>query len=151
MGSATENVMADYTLKEIERRVQHVKSVNGERDVMMDRLLPYYFIDHPTAGKQEREKVEIIKLPDGPNAVDLVQDLFAHAGFTLDVPAASESAPDRDVAHTAEKYLRTIIKQSERSQRMPLLGTAGLVSCDAWLGGWTCVPGHGLARQKAGR
>jgi len=101
----------------------------AERDQDYDDLEQYYFLDgdqDPTQDADD-EAVDIVRLPYITNVVDLVQDLFASAEWSISVPAGGEKVTDQQLADDAEEYLKVVFSQSQRAQRQDFLSRA------AWL------------------
>ena len=101
----------------------------AERDQDYDALEDYYFLDgdqDPTQDADD-EAVDIVRLPYITNVVDLVQDLFASAEWSISVPAGGEKVTDQQLADDAEEYLKVVFSQSQRAQRQDFLSRA------AWL------------------
>ena len=109
----------------------------GERDTMFTDLERYYFLDQEKEGKEGQEEgIEVVHLPYGTGAVDLVQDLFGDAELGLVVPASGEGKKKKALADTVEKYLLSVMHQSERAQRQSLLArSAWLVAMRGCLAG----------------
>lgn len=116
----------------------------GTRDSLFTDLEKYYFLDLDKKDKAaEEEGIEVVRLPYGTNAIDLVQDLLGDAELGITVPAASEGKRAKALADTAEKYLLAILHQSEKAQKQNLLARA------AWLVGVRgCVAGRVMGIDK---
>lgn len=111
-------------LEELYERCSNTISIYAPRDEMYDDLEEYYFINEEST---QEEGIEVVKMPHGTNAVDLIQDLMSGADFSLTVPAPSNKDRDKRLVDVAEDFLHACIQQSERSQGQAFLGTA------AWL------------------
>ncbi len=84
------------------------------RDSDFTDLERYYFLDLGKEDKaSEEEGIEVVRLPYGTNAVDLVQDLLSDADLGIVVPAAGEGKQKKALADDTEKYLHSILHQSE--------------------------------------
>ena len=116
----------------------------GERDTMFTDLEPYYFLEGTKSDQEgSDEGIEIVHLPHGTNAIDLVQDLLADTEPGIVVPASGEGPTRKKVADTAEKYLRAVIHQSERAQKQSILSRA------AWLVSMRgCIAGRVMGVEK---
>lgn len=116
----------------------------GPRDTMFTELEQYYFLDQQKKDKEaEEEGIEVVRLPYGTSAVDLVMDLIGDAELGLTVPAASEGKRAKQLADTAEKYLLAVIQQSERAQKQSLMARA------AWIIAMRgCVAGRVMGIDK---
>lgn len=125
--------MAQKTLtaEDLFDRCDRTVQAYGERDSGLDDLEDYYFLENdqdPEQGSEE-EGIEVVRLPYGTNAIDLVQDLLAGADLMITVPALSEGKRDKELADAAEVYLRAVMHSSSRAQRQHLMTRA------AWLAG----------------
>lgn len=114
------------------------------RDTIFDELERYYFLELDKEDKAALEEgVEVVHLPYASNAIDLVQDLVVDAALTLAVPAMATGPTAKQFADTAEKYILSIIQQSERAQKQILLARA------SWLAAMRgCVAGRVMAIPK---
>jgi hypothetical protein len=100
----------------------------SERDLMLDNLEDYYFLEgskevHVTS---EDDGVEVVRMPHAPNAIDLIQDLIAGTGVTISVPAPSEKTNDKKLADQAERFLKSLRWESEHQQELDI------VALSAW-------------------
>lgn len=131
-------------IEDLYELVEDTVSEHGARDAMFTDLEQYYFLD---AQKKDRaadeEGVEVVRLPYGTSAIDLITDLVGDAELGLMVPAASEGKRAKQLADTAEKYLLAVIQQSERAQKQQLLSRA------AWIVGMRgCIAGRVMCVEK---
>ena len=125
-----------------------------ERDTDYDALEDYYFLDGEQDPGQDAddEAVDIVRLPYITNVVDLVQDLFANAEWSISVPAAGEKVSDQQVADDAEEYLKVVFGQSERAQRQEFLARAAwLVAMRGCLAGRVVRVNDWLKKEKGGK
>jgi len=126
----------------------------AERDQDYDNLEQYYFLDGDQDPNQdsEDETVDIVRLPYITNVVDLVQDLFASAEWSISVPAAGEKVTDQQLADDAEEYLKAVFHQSERAQRQDFLSRAAwLVAMRGCLAGRVMRVNDWLERSEKGK
>lgn len=116
----------------------------GSRDTMFSDLEKYYFLDQDKADKAaDEEGIEVVRLPYGTNAIDLIQDLLGDAELGIVVPAASEGKRAKALADSAEKYLLAVMHQSEKAQKQSFLSRA------AWLVGVRgCIAGRVMGIEK---
>jgi hypothetical protein len=99
----------------------------GERDNWYDELEEYYFLEGQQEDAIRREEgIETVRQPHITNAVDLLCDLAADAGYSLSVPA-SDKATEKKAAESAELWLRAVLEEQQRVQHSNLLSRA------AWL------------------
>lgn len=119
-------------------------STYGTRDSAFDALEEYYFLDQAKKDQEAAEEgIEVVRLPYGTNAIDLVQDLLSGTEPGIVVPAAAEGKRAKDLADTAEKYLLAVLHQSERAQKQDILGRC------AWLVAMRgCVAGRVMGIDK---
>ena len=111
---------------------------HGIRDDLFTDLERYYFLDLGKGdGEAEQEGIEVVHLPYGTNAIDLIQDLLSDADLGLTVPAAGEGKMKKQLADDTEKYLLSVLHQSEKAQKQNFLARA------AWLVGMRgCIAGR---------
>ena len=116
----------------------------GERDTLFDGLEKYYFLDQEKEDKASNEEgIEVVHLPYGTNAIDLIQDLLSDTEPGLVVPASGEGKQKKTLADTCEKYLLAVMHQSEKAQKQ------GLLSRAAWLVGMRgCIAGRVMGVEK---
>jgi len=116
------------TAEELLELAKETIKEHGQRDTMFTDLEPYYFLDKEKEdGSGAAEGVEVVHLPHGTNAVDLVQDLLADTEPGIAVPASGEGPTRKKLADTTEKYLLAVMHQSEKAQKQSILSRA------AWL------------------
>jgi hypothetical protein len=116
-------------LETIESLCDDVITEHSTRDTLYDDLEDYYFQENekdPTA-EHEQEGIEIVCLPHGPNAIELVQDLLSDAELTLTVPAKKDTDPERALADESEAFCELVLRDCERVQQQDPRGLA------AWL------------------
>jgi len=111
----------------------------GARDVMLDELEDYYFLegDKDEDEEDDEEGIEVVRQPHGTNVIDLMQDLLSGADLSITVPAKSDGPTDKKLADVAEQFLWSVWRQSARAQRQGMVGRA------AWL---VAMRGAGCAR-----
>jgi len=98
----------------------------ADRDTFLDEVETYYFLDFetPDGADPKKEGVEVVHMPHGTAAVDLVCDLLAGADINVTVPALSEKQGDKKLADNAEAFLGYLLRESERQQRQRLMSRA---------------------------
>jgi len=103
----------------------------AERDADLDEINQYYFLEYDKDDKEtaQAEGIEIVRMPWGTGAIDLVQDLVTSADMTFTVAAPSEKKKGQQAADDAEQFLQAIWTQSQRTQHQRFLSKA------AWLAG----------------
>ena len=109
------------------KRANNLVDEYALRDVLLDELDGFYFLEGERDEKRKdaADEVDKVRLPHASNVVDLVQDLLAGAKLSITVPSPSEGERDKQLADTAEGYLRSVMADSERAQRTTVMSKAG--------------------------
>jgi hypothetical protein len=104
-----------------------------DRNQMYDALDEIYAPTEHAAGQPaagaDNENVQLVKMPYGTSAVDLVADLAANQEVLIEVPASKETDSAQKTADAQERWLRALLQANGAVQGKKNL----LVGHGAWL------------------
>ncbi len=100
----------------------------GPRDDLYDRLDKLYDQEQGDSAAADPENAQIVRMPYGTNAIDLISDLAAGMELTVTVPAAKETATAKREADDLEAWLLAWQRLNEKAQHTNLTADA------AWFG-----------------
>jgi hypothetical protein len=116
------------SVDELIERAHSLIEEAADRDALYDRVDDLYDQSRPDAATTDAENVQLIKMPYGTNAVDLVADLAAQMERSITIPAAKETAQAKRDADLMEEWLLAWVNINERLQQSNFTADA------AWFG-----------------
>jgi hypothetical protein len=92
---------------------------NRARDELYDRLDAMYdqVETREQPNTEDADYVQFVTMPYATNAVDVVADLASDMKLTLEIPAASDSKKDIEMADDQEKWVQAWLSKAERMKQ----------------------------------